>query len=132
MLNISVVREVITNLNLHTMESVLNGKVFPIFNKDWRNQMRVVFYLTPFSARREPGTPKVVATDIFPNFGERAKSKAGTCKVVECTIFEAKRPLRFFNSLLLLHTSTHSILCQYITHIANALNGKPVDWPVVY
>ena len=132
MLNIPVVREVITNLNLHTMESVLNGQVFPIFSKDWRNQMRVVFYLTTFSAKREPGTPKVAAADIFPNFGERAKSKAGTCKVAECTIPEAKRPLRFFNSLLLLRTNTHSIPCQYIVHITDALNGKPVDWPTVY
>ena len=38
--------------------------------------MQVVFYLTPFFARREPGTPKVAAADIFPNFGERTKSKA--------------------------------------------------------
>ena len=132
MLNVSVVREVITNLNLDTMESALNGQVFPLFSKDWRNRMRVVFYLTQFSAKREPGTPKVAAADIFPSFGEKTKSKAGACKVAECTIPEAKRPLRFFNSLLLLRTSTHSIPCQYITHIADALNGKSVDWPAVF
>ena len=80
MLNIPVVREVITNLNLHTMESVLNGQVFPIFSKDWRNQMGMVFYLTTFSAKREPGTPKVAATDIFPNFGKGRRAKQEPAK----------------------------------------------------
>ena len=31
-----------------------------------------------------------------------------------------------------MHTNTHSIPCQYIVHITDALNGKPVDWPTVY
>ena len=32
--NIPIIQEVITNLNLDTMESVLNGQPFPIFAKD--------------------------------------------------------------------------------------------------
>lgn len=33
-MNILVVQEVIANMDLNTMESVLNGQVFPIFLKD--------------------------------------------------------------------------------------------------
>lgn len=60
MLNVSVVREVLTNLNLETKELVRNGKIFPIFGKDWRKTMKAVFFLTPFSAKRENrGLPKL-------------------------------------------------------------------------
>ena len=131
-LNTAVVREVIANFNLDTMESVLNGQTFPIFGKDWRNKMRTVFYLTAFSATREPGTPKVRAANIFPNYADKIKTRAGTCKITECTIQEARRPLRFFNSLFLLRTNTNTISCQAIAHIADALNGKLVDWPELF
>lgn len=94
--------------------------------------MRTIFYLTPFSAKREPGTPKVNAADIFSNFSDKAKIKTGTCKVVECTIPEARRPLRFFNSLFLLRTSTHTIPCQAVVHLSDVLNGKLVDWPSLF
>jgi hypothetical protein len=96
-MNVSVVQEIITNLDLETMESTLNGQVFPIFTKDWRNKMRAVFYITTFSAKREPRTPKVRAVDIFPSHHERARNKAGSCKIAKCTILEAKRPVRFLN-----------------------------------
>lgn len=132
MMNAPVVRDVIKNLNTDTMESVLNGQVFPIFSKDWRNRMRVVFYLTTFSATREAGTPKVTAAKLFPSFTEKVKTKSGTCKVTECTVPEAKRPLRFFTSLLLLKTTTHAIPCQYIAHLVDALNGTLVDWPEIF
>jgi hypothetical protein len=131
-LNTSVVQEVIANFNLDTMESALNGQTFPIFGNDWRNKMRTVFYLTTFSATREPGTPKVRAANIFPNYADKVKTRADTCKIVECTIQEAKRPLRFFNSLFLLRTNTNTISCQAIAHIADALNGKLVDWPELF
>jgi hypothetical protein len=97
-MNILVVQEVIANMGLNTMESALNGQVFPIFLKDWKNKMRVVFHIATFSARREPRTPKVRTMDIFPSYNEKIRSKAGTCKLSKCTIQEAKRPLRFFNS----------------------------------
>lgn len=94
--------------------------------------MRAVFYLTTFSATREHGTPKVRAANIFPNYADKVKTRAGTCKIVDCTIQEAKRPLRFFNSFFLLRTNTNTISCQAIAHIADALNGKLVDWPELF
>ena len=132
MFNVSVVKEVIANLYTDTIESALNGQSFPFFSKDWRNKMRVVCYLTAFSATREAGTPKVTTAKLFPSFTEKVKTKSGTCKVNECTIPEAKRPLRFFTSLLLLKTSTHATPCQYIAHLVDALNGTPVDWPEIF
>lgn len=131
-LNISVVQDVITNLNLDTMKYVLNGQIFRIFTKDWKNKMRAVFYLTIFSARKEPNTPKVKAADIFLNFNDKVKSKVRTCKILECTILEARRPLRFFNSFFLLRTTANIISYQAIAHITDALNGKPVDWPILF
>ena len=94
--------------------------------------MRAVFYLTEFSARRELRTPKVNAANIFPNFNDKVKSKTDTCKIGDYTIPEANRPLRFFNSLFLLRTTPNTISCQAIAHIADALNGKLVDWPALY
>ena len=114
------------------MQSVLNGQPFSIFPKDWKNKMRAVFYLTEFSARREPGTPKAKPADIFLNFNDKMRSKTCTCKIGDCTIPEAKRPLRFFNSLFLLRTTANTISCQTIAHIADALNGKLVDWPALF
>ena len=64
--NIPVIQEVITNLNLDTMEFVLNDQPLSIFPNDWKNKIRAIFNLTAFSARREPNTPKVKAADIFP------------------------------------------------------------------
>jgi hypothetical protein len=38
--------------------------------------MRVVFYITIFSTKREPKTPKVIAMDIFLSYNEKIRSKA--------------------------------------------------------
>ena len=51
---------------------------------------------------------------------------------MECTIPEARRPLRFFNSFFLLRTIANTISCQAIAHIADALSGKLVDWPALF
>jgi hypothetical protein len=131
-INIAVIQEVISNLNLETMESSLNGRVFPIFGKDWKNKMRAVFYISAFSAKREPGTRRVKEVDIFPNYNDKLRTKAGTCRIADCTIPEARRPLRFFNSLFLLRTNASTIPCSAITHISDALNGKLVDWPLLF
>jgi hypothetical protein len=78
-MNIPVVQEVIANLDLNTMEFVLNGQVSLIFPKDWKNKMRAIFYIKTFSAKRELGTPKVRAMDIFPSYNEKIRSKVCTC-----------------------------------------------------
>lgn len=131
-INIAVIQEVISNLNLETMESSLNGRVFPIFGKDWKNKMRAVFYISAFSAKREPDTRRVKEVDVFPSYNEKVRTKAGTCRIADCTIPEAKRPLRFFNSLFLLRTSASTLPCSAISHISDALNGKLVDWPLLF
>jgi len=59
------------------------------------------------------------------------KTKIGTCKINDCTIIEARRPLKFFNSLFLLRTSANTIACTAVLHIQDALNGKEVDWPAL-
>ena len=94
-INVSVIQEVISNLNLETMESVLNGRAFPIFPKDWRNKIRASFYIVTCIAKRESDTPKVRVAEIFPTFHKKMRTKAGTCRIADCTIYEAKRPLRF-------------------------------------
>ena len=131
-MNASVVQEVITNLNVDTMESVLNGRVFPIFSKGWRNKIKALFYITTFSAKREPGTPTIKEAKMFPSYNDKMRTKAGTCKISECTIQEARRPLKFFNSLFLLRTSSNTISCSAIPHVVDALNGKSVDWPLLF
>ena len=60
------------------------------------------------------------------------KSKTGTCKINDCTIIEARKPLKFFNSLFLLRTSANTIACTAVVHIQDALNGKEVDWPALF
>ena len=94
--------------------------------------MMVVFYLNTFSAKREPGTPKVKAADLFPNINDKINNKFGTYKIIECTIPEARKPFKFFNSLFLLETSANTILCNAVVHIQNALNGKEVDWHALF
>lgn len=91
-INTSVFQEVISNLNLDTMGFTLNGQVFPIFTKDWRNKMKTIFYITKFLARRESCTPKVRAVEIIPNYHDKMRTKAGTCKIADYTIREARRP----------------------------------------
>lgn len=56
----------------------------------------------------------------------------GTCKINDCTIFEASEPLKFFNSLFLLRTSANTISCTAILHIHDTLNGGEVDWPTLF
>lgn len=51
---------------------------------------------------------------------------------MEYTILEARRPLRFFNSVFLLRTTPNTISCQAISQIPDALNGKLVDWRVLF
>ena len=131
-LNPSVMQEVITNLDVETMHTKLNGNIIPIFGKAWRQKMRAVFYLNTFLAKREPGTPRVHATDLFPNIKEKMKNKLGTCRINSCTVPEARKPLKFFNSLFLLRTSANTISCSAIAHIQDALNGKEVDWPALF
>ena len=111
-LNEQVVREVIANLDLETMGTKLNGRTIPIFGKAWRKNMMVVFYLNTFSAKREPDTPKVKAADLFPNINDKINNKFGTYKIIECTIPEARKPFKFFNSLFLLETSANTISCS--------------------
>ena len=60
------------------------------------------------------------------------KNKLGSCRINECTISEARKPLKFFNSLFLLRTSANTISCSAVVHIQDALNGKEVDWPALY
>ena len=60
------------------------------------------------------------------------RTKAGTCKIADYTILEARCPLRFFNSLFLLRTTANIISCSAITHIADALNGKLIGWPTLF
>ena len=131
-LNTQVIQEVINNLDLQTMETRLNDRVIPIFGKEWRQKMKAVFYLNNFVAKREPGTPRVKAADLFPNINDKMKNKLGTCRINDCTIPEARKPLKFFNSLFLLRTSANTISCTTIVHIQNALNGKEVDWPALF
>lgn len=90
--------------------------------------MRALFYIDTFLAKREPGTPRVHAADLFPNIKEKMRSKLGTCKINDCTIIEARKPLKFFNSLFLFRTNANTISCSAIAHIQDALNGKEVDW----
>ena len=131
-INANVIQEVITNLDVKTMETKLNGRTIPIFGKAWRQTMNGVFYLNTFMAKREPGMPRVHATDLFPNIKEKMKSKIGTCKINDCTIIEARKPLKFFNSLFLLRTSANTITGTTIVHIQDALNGKEVDCPALF
>ena len=131
-INTSVVQEVISNLNLDTMESVLNGRTFPIFPKDWRNKMRASFYIATFTTKREPDTPLVRAGEIFSTFKEKMRTKAATCRIADCTMYGAKRPLWFFNSLFLLRTTPSTIPYSTVVHIADALNGKTIDWPALF
>jgi hypothetical protein len=131
-MNTRVIQEVITNLNVDTMETRLNGHKIPIFSKGWRQTMKAVFFLNTFIAKREPGTPRVHASDIFPNIKEKMKTKSGTCKINDRTIPEARRPLKFFNSLFLLRTSANTIACTGVVHLQDALNGREVDWPALF
>ena len=131
-LNEYVMQEVIANLDTETMETKLNGNIIPVFGKGWRQKMKAVFYLNTFLAKREPGTPRVHAADIFPNIKEKMRSKLGTCKINDCTIPEARKPLKFFNSLFLLRTSANTISCTAVAHVQDALNGKEVDWPGLF
>ena len=131
-LNEQVVREVIANLNIETMETKLNGQMIPVFSKGWRQKMKAVFYLNTFLAKREPGTPRVHAADIFPNIKDKMRSKLGTCKINDCTIPEVRKPLKFFNSLFLLKTSATTISCTAVAHIQDALNEKKVNWPALF
>ena len=114
------------------METKLNGQTIPVFRKRWWQKMKAMFYLNIFSAKRENGTPKVRAADIFPNINDKMKNKLGTCKIMECTIPEARKPLKFFKSLFLLRTSANTMSCTAILHIQEALNGKEVDWHALF
>lgn len=60
------------------------------------------------------------------------KNKLGTCKIMECTIHEARKPLKFFNSLFLFRTNANIMSCNAVVHIQDALNGKEVDWPALF
>ena len=77
--------------------------------------------------KRESCMPKVKAVDLFPNINDKIKNKLGTCRIIECTIPEARKPFKFFNSLFLLKTSAITISCSAIVHIQDALNEKEVD-----
>lgn len=94
--------------------------------------MKGIFYLDTFSAKREPGTPIVHVADLFPSIKENMKTKMGTCKINVCTILEARKPLKFFNSFFLLKTSANTIACTIVVHIQDALNGRKVDWPALF
>ena len=131
-MNASVIQEVITNLDVDIMQTRLNGHTIPIFSKGWKQTMKGVFFLNTFIAKRELGTPRVHAEDIFPNIKEKMKTKTGTCKINDCTIPEARRPLKFFNSFFLLRTSANTIACTAVVHIQDALNGREVDWPALF
>lgn len=114
------------------METKLNAQLIPVFGKEWRQKMKAVLYLNIFSAKRENGTPKVRVADLFPNTNDKMNHKADTCKIMECTIHEARKPLKFFNSLFLLRTSASTMSCTAIVHIQYALNNKEVDWHALY
>jgi hypothetical protein len=131
-INVSVMHEVIINLDTDTMETKLNGNIVPVFGKGWRQKMKAVFYLNTFLAKREPGTPRVHAANLFPNIKDKMRSKLGTCKINDCTVPEARKSLKFFNSLFLLRTSASTISCTAVAHIQDALNGKEVDWPSLF
>ena len=127
-LNVRVIQEVIANLDIDTMETRLNRKVIPIFPKEWRKKMKALFYLQSFTTKREPGTPRVKATDLFTNINDKMKNKFGSCRINYCTVPLARKPLKFFNSLFLLRTSANTIACTAVVHVQDALNGKEVDW----
>jgi hypothetical protein len=74
-LNEQVIQEVIANLNIDTMETRLNGKVIPIFGKEWRQRLKAVIYLQSFAAKREPGTPKVRAADTSRKHGKKNRNR---------------------------------------------------------
>jgi hypothetical protein len=131
-LNVQVIQEVIAHLDIDTMETKLTGRVIPIFGKGWRQKLKAVFYLQNFTAKREPGTLRVRATDIFPNINDKMKNKLGSCRITDCTIPEARKPFKFFNSLFLLRTNANTIACTAVVHIQDALNGKEVDWPELF
>lgn len=131
-MNTSVVEEVIANLNLDTIESTLNVRGFYIFSKDWKNKMRAIINITIFPAKREPCTPKVKTVKIFSSYHDKMRTKAETYKITNCTILEARRHLRFFNSIFSLKTSANTISCSIIIHIIDTLNGKLVDWPALF
>jgi hypothetical protein len=69
---------------------------------------------------------------MFPNIQDKMRNKLGSCIINDCTIPEARKPLKFFNSLFLLRTSANTIACTGVVHIQDALNGKEVDWPALY
>ena len=113
-LNIQVFQEVITNLDTDTLKTTLNGQLIPIFGKEWQHKMRAVFYINIFLAKREPSTPRVHAADLLPNIKEKMRSKLGTCKINDCTILEARKPLKFFKSLFFSHNK-----CKHISMFSN-------------
>ena len=114
------------------METKINEQVIPMFMKRWRQKMKAMFYLNTFSAKREPNTLRVRATDLIPNINKKLKSKLSTCKIIDCTISEVRKPLKVFNYLFLLGTSANTISCPIVMHSQDALNGKEVDWPALY
>ena len=69
---------------------------------------------------------------IFSSYHDKMRTKAETYKITNCTILEARRHLRFFNSIFSLKTSANTISCSIIIHIIDTLNGKLVDWPALF
>ena len=120
-INMSIVHEVISNLNFDTMKSVLNGQGFPIFHKDWRNKMKASFYITTFTAKINLTLQR---SELRTSFQLTMKRCARTCRIANYAILEAKRLLRFFEFLFLLRTTANTIHCSVIVHFADALNNK--------
>jgi hypothetical protein len=77
------------------MGTRLNGNIIPVFGKGWRQKMRALFYLNTFLAKRKPCTPRIHAADIFPYIKDKMRSKLRTCKINDCTIPKARKPLNF-------------------------------------
>ena len=59
--------------------------------------MKAIVYLNIFLTKRESNTPMVKAADQFSNFNDKIKNKVNTCKIIECTILEARKSLKFLN-----------------------------------
>ena len=80
--------------------------------------MRAVFYINTFLRKKHQAHQGCMSQIYF------QISMFGTCKINHYTIFEARKPLKFFNSLFLLRTSANTILCSVVVHIQDALKWR--------
>ena len=77
----------------------------------------------------------VLSTDMAARNYEPTReeeNKFGSCRINDCIVPQARKPLKFFISLFLLRASDNTIVCTAVVHVQDALNGKEVDWPRLF